>query len=216
MPNHVTNILRAPKRVIDALAGENGEIDFATIVPQPPNLEQGGCSGKHAPGIICWYDWQVQNWGTKWNAYDIERIADNEIRFDTAWSTPTPIWSRIAKACGSEHFEANYADEDFGHNCGRFEWDGTTLKHTAPESGSAAAMEHAARTKYGMTFLEWAKDWIDESYPNCAQCGEEWESGEAPEVYSKHGLCEDCASEHGVEFERTAVFERIEPKALEN
>ena len=42
-----------------------------------------------------WYDWRVQNWDTKWDAYDVEVIDEDhdcvEIQFDTAWSPPEAI-----------------------------------------------------------------------------------------------------------------------------
>ena len=42
-----------------------------------------------------WWDWRVQNWGTKWNSYN-EVITEEEddyviYTFDTAWSPPEPI-----------------------------------------------------------------------------------------------------------------------------
>ena len=42
-----------------------------------------------------WYDWRVQNWDTKWDAYDVEVTDDDpenmEITFNTAWSPPESI-----------------------------------------------------------------------------------------------------------------------------
>ena len=42
-----------------------------------------------------WYDWRLQNWDTKWDAYDVEVIDEDpdciEIQFDTAWSPPEAI-----------------------------------------------------------------------------------------------------------------------------
>ena len=42
-----------------------------------------------------WYDWRVQNWDTKWDAYDVEVVDDDpenmEITFNTAWSPPESI-----------------------------------------------------------------------------------------------------------------------------
>ena len=43
-----------------------------------------------------WYNWRVQNWGTKWDAYSLE-IDDSDlphgfqVTFDTAWSPPEEI-----------------------------------------------------------------------------------------------------------------------------
>ena len=42
-----------------------------------------------------WYDWRVQNWDTKWDAYDVEVVDPDpenmEITFNTAWSPPESI-----------------------------------------------------------------------------------------------------------------------------
>ena len=43
-----------------------------------------------------WYSWRLTNWGTKWDAYEVE-IDDSELHygfevsFDTAWSPPEEI-----------------------------------------------------------------------------------------------------------------------------
>lgn len=64
------------------------------------------------------YDWCHQNWGTKWNAYEIGIDYDG-ISFQTAWSTPLPIWVEISKRFPDLRIEVEYADEDMGNNCGR-------------------------------------------------------------------------------------------------
>ena len=46
-----------------------------------------------------WYDWRLQNWDTKWDAYDVVVTDDDpesvEIEFNTAWSPPEAICSAI-------------------------------------------------------------------------------------------------------------------------
>ena len=46
-----------------------------------------------------WYDWRVQNWDTKWDAYDVVVTDDDpdqlEIEFNTAWSPPEAICNEI-------------------------------------------------------------------------------------------------------------------------
>ena len=46
-----------------------------------------------------WYDWQIQNWGTKWEPTDIdvEQTDDMELEltFNTAWSPPEEICRAI-------------------------------------------------------------------------------------------------------------------------
>lgn len=47
-----------------------------------------------------WYDWSIDNWGTKWEISPDGDIAEIEngvlsIRFNSAWSPPTPAISKI-------------------------------------------------------------------------------------------------------------------------
>jgi len=46
-----------------------------------------------------WYDWRLQNWDTKWDAYDVSVTDDDpestEITFNTAWSPPEAICHAI-------------------------------------------------------------------------------------------------------------------------
>ena len=46
-----------------------------------------------------WYDWRLQNWDTKWDAYDVVITDDDpdslEVEFNTAWSPPEAICSAL-------------------------------------------------------------------------------------------------------------------------
>ena len=48
-----------------------------------------------------WYDWRVQNWDTKWDAYDVEVVDPDpenmEIEFNTAWAPPEAICHALRK-----------------------------------------------------------------------------------------------------------------------
>lgn len=54
-------------------------------------------------GYANWYDWQLENWGTKWgdsNTHIIERLEDGSgiiLHFDTPWCPPTAGLAAIAK-----------------------------------------------------------------------------------------------------------------------
>lgn len=68
-------------------------------------------------GHTDWYSWNCANWGTKWNAYDTDRISPTEVRFSTAWSAPHPVIEELATETGAE-ITHEWADEDTGHNVG--------------------------------------------------------------------------------------------------
>jgi hypothetical protein len=71
-------------------------------------------------GFPTWYDWSIQNWGTKWDTYDGYSLGDTSCCFFTAWSTPSPAMVALSKMLPDCEIEVEYADEDYGHNCGRY------------------------------------------------------------------------------------------------
>lgn len=68
-------------------------------------------------GYSSWYDWSVNNWGTKWNACSTYYIDENHIEFETAWSMPEEIFKELSKKYNTL-VRVEYADEDLGNNCG--------------------------------------------------------------------------------------------------
>ena len=92
-----------------------GESIFPQIIPEPdwPNTpnKDGELPVKHEDPWLTyrwsngrqddrWYDWRVQNWDTKWDAYDVVVTDDAdpeqlEIEFNTAWAPPEAICSAL-------------------------------------------------------------------------------------------------------------------------
>ena len=68
-------------------------------------------------GAYDWYDWSIENWGTKWNSCDADWY-ENEAEFTTAWDAPVPIFCALAQMFPNVEIEVCYADEDLGSNCG--------------------------------------------------------------------------------------------------
>ena len=83
---------------------------FGTIHPEPdynkvkvkPTFPQ--ITGNDNPVSVesAWYDWRIQNWGTKWEITTDEAyidIQENQIRasFATAWSPPTGIFDKLVE-----------------------------------------------------------------------------------------------------------------------
>ena len=92
MPNNVTSYLSitGPLAEVEALLekaagvhedGKEALFLFNAFIPQPPDLQHGGCSHRHAmtwngeknteEDLKCWYPWNITNWGTKWGAYEV-------------------------------------------------------------------------------------------------------------------------------------------------
>ena len=69
-------------------------------------------------GADNWYDWCVENWGTKWNCYDLSEWTVSEgraeIMFYTAWSPPMPITTFLSNKFNNMEIELLYSDEGGG------------------------------------------------------------------------------------------------------
>lgn len=89
-------------------------------------------------GHLGWYDWNIANWGTKWNAYKTDLVSDSVLEFQTAWSTPRPVIDELAKRVGGK-LKHEWADEDTGNNVG---W-------VTYEDGVAADCAELSDTKEG-------------------------------------------------------------------
>lgn len=65
-------------------------------------------------GYKDWYEWSCNNWGTKWNASEVEWIADNCVEFETAWSFCFPIVKKLSEMFPDVEIVFCFADEDCG------------------------------------------------------------------------------------------------------
>jgi len=80
------------------LNSKRGEVGELPIKQQD---RYGECQRFHSTGIADdrWYDWRLQNWDTKWDAYDVVVTDDDpdqlEVEFNTAWSPPEAICNEL-------------------------------------------------------------------------------------------------------------------------
>lgn len=144
MPNHISNRLTLlcsedeAARVFAAIAGSNKDgsatlIDFNKLIPYPEEYvrldresrewekshPENPWKGRPADGFNQGgYQWCVDNWGTKWSAYDQEKRSLTSIYFETAWSPPVPVMDALAARFPDLRFMLEYADEDIGSNAG--------------------------------------------------------------------------------------------------
>ena len=111
MPNWCTNnihISNKDKSKIDSLVkvleDDNGIFNHLCPIPEElqettsPNTENAALMIEKY-GYSDWYDWSVNNWGTKWDA-DVnswEREGDNDvyIGFNTAWCPPIELYDKL-------------------------------------------------------------------------------------------------------------------------
>ena len=84
-----------------------------------------------------WYDWCVANWGTKWDARDIDYDDGSDtVFFNTAWSPPIELFNWFARQYPDSEMQLEFIEE----GC-QFEgvWsynpkDGFALNEWTPES----------------------------------------------------------------------------------
>jgi hypothetical protein len=151
MPNHVKNILTVTgkREKINLLKNfvhdeeEKNPFSLNNILPMPPEDEMEDGYINNMPN---WYNWRIENWGTKWNTYDIEmtRIDHENINyiFLTAWASPVNALIILSSKFPTLVFKLEYADEDIGNNCGYIEIvDGHIVQDIVPTDNEA--VEHA-------------------------------------------------------------------------
>ena len=93
-------------------------------------------------GAPTWYEWSVQNWGTKWNAYQFcpLREKDDTMEFLTAWSPVPRLVAVISKKYPHQEITYRWADENLGHNVGEIVFkNGEQIEMDIPAGGSRAA-----------------------------------------------------------------------------
>ena len=86
-----------------------GKLSFNRLIPRPTNIYSGMLSDdeKEKYGAEnCWYDWNCDHWGTKWDAYDQSIKMPSKtvlnIGFMTAWCPPINYLEALAQVCVEE------------------------------------------------------------------------------------------------------------------
>ena len=73
------------------------------------NLKKYGCKD--------WYNWRINNWGTKWDACEggmRDSEWEVEATFDTAWAPPTPWLEKVSAKYKRLKFTLEYTEEGMG------------------------------------------------------------------------------------------------------
>jgi hypothetical protein len=138
MPNWCNNNLEIthddPKKIDLLEDAWKANKFFGTIYPEPdykkvkvkPTFDTSHITGKPMPESVdpesAWWDWRVQNWGTKWEiASDDGQIQRSprslRLGFDTAWSPPTGIYDKLVEL--GYGVDAFYFEGGCGF-CGRY------------------------------------------------------------------------------------------------
>jgi hypothetical protein len=129
MPNHCENELEITGEVktLDKLAifikSDKSDFDFNKIIAYPEEFakadeEYAKLSDEEKMKIkdgfnSGGYEWCIENWGTKWSAYDLSVSEQTDrivINFMSAWSPPCPIIAKLAELFPSLTFLYKYEE----------------------------------------------------------------------------------------------------------
>jgi len=139
MPNHCSNTVTVTgprllvNRFLEKAAGDKEPLEFNNLFPCPQELRDAQATfGDDSPeakarvkkyGYANWYDWCVDNWSTKWGAYDMEdqwhqyRGSKNgrvhqiaSLNYTTAWASATNFWRTVSKSFPKLTFTHTYSE----------------------------------------------------------------------------------------------------------
>ena len=180
------------EKVIQGITNNSEQpFDFNRVIPMPEELEGTNAPNKLNPeeliakcGYPDWYEWRVDNWGTKWNASESElTITKNhiEIRFQTAWSPPNPVIEKIGSKFPFAFITLDWEEESGYYGKLQIE-NGVVITNYDGEMDCA----------YRIT------NWGD-CHPDCENCGEcDCEVCDCPNR-ALQTICESCNSgEHAI------------------
>lgn len=145
--------------------------DFNKVIPQPDNIFNGNLGQKEREmcekeGRPNWYDWNTENWGTKWSAYSCKKEAWNIFTFESAWSGVPRIMNKLAAEFPDVKFIYEYSDENTGYNCGYCEYENGTGEFIKLKGGSVEAYDLAFKlrpeNKENYKLVDGRYEYIDE------------------------------------------------------
>ena len=93
---------------------------LSQFVPIPTNVYRGsiGVKEEEKYGNNTWYNWCLNNWGTKWDV-DSKLIADSVRKliyvFDSAWSPPVEWLQKVTAAYPRLYFKLKYSEPGDGY-----------------------------------------------------------------------------------------------------
>ncbi len=107
---------------VDEVVDREPIFSFMNILPPPEDKldEYHGVHGyangeKTGDTEYNWYNFNVREWGTKWDARDVDLLEDDETylhyKFDTAWSPPNEVIAKLAEQNPNLNITLEYREE---------------------------------------------------------------------------------------------------------
>lgn len=90
--------------------GAKNTFSMGNLVPMPEELNEG----------TGWYQWNIDNWGTKWDLdqsetkieyFESSGIAWVTMYYQTAWSPNEAFWQKVSSLYPSLYIDLRYAEE---------------------------------------------------------------------------------------------------------
>ena len=197
MPNWCQNVVYINHENTDLIDDLKDKIDtdkekfFEYILPRPSSEDEN------------WYDWNLSNWGTKWEVSPSEYWINEDgalyVSFDSAWGPPTVLYEYMYEK--GYDVEAFYNEEGMAF-CGWF-IDGEDNYY---EYGNLSAdeIEDQIPTRVDEMFCisQYKRDneefeeedtfvFSEEEPVECYSCGEEHLESELPEMSGQY-ICPSC------------------------
>jgi hypothetical protein len=225
MPNHIENHLtiEGPQPDIDAFVkkaastNRDGILGHAmtlnAFVPMPSDVFRGSLTMEDQVRTKGrnWYDWSIENWGTKWDCYEstfrkevdpiLDQLAEAAsgkrksgvvygrvlFTFQTAWAGPDPVIKAMSEQHPTLKIKHEYSDEDSsGSNHGRNVYENGDLIEEVVFDGSDPAEDDPIRD------LSKRLHGRDRYIPRCDGCDKALIQSEIKRLNGDYGYCDAC------------------------
>lgn len=157
---------------------------FSAFIPPDLNTFERG-----------WYDWRIENWGTKWDA-GIEAAEESpgslSYQFDTAWSPPTPVIECMIKTYPGLVFKFKYVEE------------GPSYAGIMEGFGGSVTLDKYVQDNVN-EFLMKEFGYVFYACPNCGDL--------ISEDYIDNGECYSCECEFEYDESSNKLVKKEEPEA---
>jgi len=135
-------------------------------------------------GANNWYDWAVNNWGTKWSGCDGDLTKPTQCIFQTAWSTPYKLLQKLSVLYPEVELSVQYADEDFGSNTGTYRIvNGVLVDENVPKYGVESLNMAWSVMSEEDSEPEYQLDYVLEDYENTNASEKEFSDALEDNVY---------------------------------
>ena len=104
MPNWATTWVTflGEEARLKELKDKNEDFDLNKIVPEPEGL-----------GEDDWYDWRIENWGTKWNVEkEDNRWEGMTVRITTPWNPPYQALKKLSEQYPDIRMDVRWLEEN--------------------------------------------------------------------------------------------------------